>query len=250
MIYKFSQRSHANNAFKPQVSQAIRIAHVLSAYLQLYSPFTTSSVNSQTSFGTYSNLGNGLKPDPALEENIVVGEIMSTMFTHYPLQEVNVFFNGTEFSRQKLYASQPTLAFGLSMIRSDVEMFLNRSNDNSHLSKSWYLDASNRFRYGGGKQNFGGYYANEQEKQYYQSNGPLNEDSFRFDRYSIEMSLRKTFDGMQGSSEMPVKSYDAASSGVWFGPYFDCQKRYMKSKTTMRLSYSVPITTSMDKPPM
>lgn len=55
---------------------------------------------------------------------------------------------------------------------------------------------------------------------------------------------------MQGSVDLPVKSYDAAASGVWFGPYFDCQKRYLKTKTTMRMSYSVPITYASDKPPM
>ena len=85
-------RRHANGAFKAQTAQAVRIAHVLSAYLQLMSPFSGSSVNSQNSFGTYINLGDGLRPDPELEENIVVGEIMSTLMAHYPLQEVNVFF--------------------------------------------------------------------------------------------------------------------------------------------------------------
>ena len=64
------------------------------------------------------------------------------------------------------------------------------------------------------------------------------------------MNLRRTFDGMQGTTTLPIKSYDAPTSGVWFGPYFDCQKRYMKTKTTLRLSYSVPIITSMTKLPM
>ena len=55
---------------------------------------------------------------------------------------------------------------------------------------------------------------------------------------------------MQGTVDIPVKSYDAATSGVWFGPYYDCQKRYMKSKTTMRMSYSVPITYGAEKNPV
>lgn len=182
---------------------------------------------------------------------------MSTLQAHYPLQEVNVFFNGTEYNRQKFFSTQKTLSFGISMIRSDIETFLNRSNDNSHLSKTWYLDAINRFIYGGGKTNFGGYYPSyngEFEKKYHESAGPFDSNTlnnnFKFERFSIEMSLRKTFDGMQGSTNLPIKSYDAPTSGVWFGPYFDCQKRYMKTKTTLRLSYSVPIITSSSKLPM
>ncbi len=76
------------------------------------------------------------------------------------------------------------------------------------------------------------------------------EADFEFKRYSVEMSIRKSFDGMQGSVEVPVKSYDAPVSGVWFGPYFDCQKRYMKTKTTLRMSYSVPIVYGLDKQPV
>jgi hypothetical protein len=140
-------RDHADRAFRPQVAQAVRIAHVLSAYLQLYSPHSLSSVNSQNTFGPYINLDTELRPDPELEENLVVAEVMSTLQAHYPLEEVSVFFNGSEFSRQKQFSSQRTLAFGLSMIKSEVEVLLNRSNDHSHLSKSWYGDASRRFRY-------------------------------------------------------------------------------------------------------
>jgi len=140
-------RDHADRAFRPQVAQAVRIAHVLSAYLQLYSPHSLSSVNSQNTFGPYINLDTELRPDPELDENLVVAEVMSTLQAHYPLEEVSVFFNGSEFSRQKQFSSQRTLAFGLSMIKSEVEVLLNRSNDHSHLSKSWYGDASRRFRY-------------------------------------------------------------------------------------------------------
>jgi hypothetical protein len=165
-----------------------------------------------------------------------------------------VFFNGTEFKYQRTYASQRNLAFGISMIRSDVELFLNRSNDHSHLTKSWYQDAAKRFRYGtssNGKHS--GIFHTEEEKQYYQGIGGVGDRSdeiFSFDRFNVEMNIRKTFDGMQGSTDLPLKSYDAATAGVWFGPYFDCQKRYLKSKTTMRMSYSVPISYSAEKPPV
>lgn len=235
------------------MSQAIRIAHVLSSYIQLHSPFSASSVNSQNDFGSFTNLNN-LKPDPQLEENIIIGEIMSTLISNYPIQEVNVFFNGTEYDRQKFYSTQNTLSFGLSMIRSDIELLLNRSNDNSHLSKSWYLDAIARFKYGGGKTVFGGPYATNEEKQFFQSAGPFDNNflsnNFRFDRYAIEMSLRRSFDGLNGNVEIAPKYYDAASSGIWFGPYYDCQKRYMRTKTTLRMAYSVPIITSIAKLPM
>lgn len=234
------------------MAQALRIAHVLSSYLQLHSPFSTSSINSQTDFGRLKNV-EGLKPDPQLDESIVIGEIMSTLISNYPIQEVNVFFNGSEFDRQKLFSSQNTLSFGLSAIRSDIELILNRSNDDSHIKKSWYLDSIKRFRYSG-KPKFGGPYSTEEEKQYFESTGPFNDglfsDSFKFDRYGIEMNIRKTFDGLNGNVEISPKYYDAASSGVWFGPYFDCQKRYMKTKTTLRMLYSVPITLAMSKEPM
>ena len=83
------------------------------------------------------------------------------------------------------------------MIRSDVEMFLNRSNDHSHLTKSWYKDAAQRFRYGGGNEKYGGYYKTEEEKNFFQGHGGVqNEENFNFDRYSVEMTLRKTFDGI------------------------------------------------------
>lgn len=247
-------RNHANEVFKPQTAQAVRIAHILSSYLQLHSPIASSSVNYQNDYSPFNKLGDTLRPDPQLDEYTVIGEIMSTLQAHYPLQEVNVFFNGTEYNRQKFFSGQNTLAFGISMIRSDIETFLNRSNDNSHLSKTWYLDAINRFTYGGGQTKFGGYYPDEFERKYYESAGPFDSNTmssnFKFDRFSIEMSLRKTFDGMQGSISLPTKSYDAPTSGVWFGPYFDCQKRYMKTKTTLRLSYAVPIITSMTKLPV
>lgn len=127
---------------------------------------------------------------------------MSTLHAHYPIQEVSVFFNGSEFSKQKQYASQKSLQFGISMIKSDVEMFLNRSNDHSHLSKSWYQDASRRFRYGGGRSKYGGYYATEEEKRFYQGYGGVTdgEEDFSFERYSVEMNLRKTFDGNNANS--------------------------------------------------
>ena len=140
----FFHRYHANQVFKPQIAQAIRIAHILSAYLQLHSPFSFSSVYNQDDSSRQKNFGSALKPDPQLEEYIIVGEIMSTLMANYPIQEVNVFFNGTEFDRQKFFSSQNTLGIGLSMIRSDIEILLNRSNDNSHLTKSWYLDSVSR----------------------------------------------------------------------------------------------------------
>ncbi len=137
-------RNHANQVFKPQIAQAIRIAHVLSAYIQLHSPFSMSSVYTQSESSKQKSYGTNLKPDPQLEEYIIVGELMSTLMANYPIQEVNVFFNGTEYDRQKFFSSQNTLGFGLSMIRSDIEILLNRSNDDSHLSKSWYLDSVSR----------------------------------------------------------------------------------------------------------
>jgi len=253
------KRNHANQVFKPQTAQAIRIAHILSSYLQLHSPLATaSSVNSQNDYGAFTNFGTTLKPDPQLDEHLVIGEIFSTLQTHYPLQEVNVFFNGTEFARQKLSASQNTLAFGVSMIRSDVELLLNRSNDNTHLGKTWYLDAVSRYQYGGGRSVYGGHYRNDFERNYYKDDGlnsdtgssASNNNNFRIERYSIEMSVRRSFDGTLGSYDLPVKSYDAAAAGVWFGPYYDCQKRYLKTKTTLRLSYSVPVIMSDSKLPM
>jgi hypothetical protein len=181
---------------------------------------------------------------------------MSTLQSNYPIQEVNVFFNGSEFKRQKFFSTQNTLGFGVSMIRSDIELLLNRSNDDTHLTKSWYIDAINRFIYGGDRTNFGGPYnfeKNEYEKKFYQSAGPFESslnNQFRFDRYGIEMSLRSSFDGMHPNSELSPKFYDAPSSGIWFGPYYDCQKRFMKTKTSLRMSYSVPIITSITKLPV
>lgn len=244
-----SFRKHAEAVFKAQTSQAIRIAHILSSYLQLHSPSSsTSSVNTEN---IYSNYGRNLRPDPQLEEYIVVGEIISTILTNYPIQEISVFFNGTEFNRQKTFAIQNTLAFGVSAIKSDIELLLNRSNDDSHISKSWYKDAINRFIYNDNKTAYAGIYNNEIERNYFQSVGALDASSkYKIDRYGIEMSLRKSFDGIQGNNELPVKYYDAASSGVWFGPYYDCQKRYIKTKTTLRMSYNVPIITSASKQPV
>jgi hypothetical protein len=247
------KRQHANVVFKPQIAQAVRIAHLLSAYLQLHSPFSPS-VNSQNDFSPFNNLGTNMRPDPQLEENIIIGEIMSTLIANYPLQEVSVFFNGTEYNRQKFYSTQNTLSFGVTMIRSDIETLLNRSNDNSHLTKSWYLDAISKFMYGGGKTIYGGYYADEKEKSYYESAGPFDSSSmsngFKFDRYAVEMSIRRSFDGLSGNVDLPVKYYDAPSSGVWYGPYYDCQKRFVKTKTTLRMSYSVPIITALTKLPV
>ncbi len=236
------------------MAQAVRIAHILSAYLQLHSPFSASSAQSQNEFSKKSNFGTLLTPDPQLEEFIVVGEMMSTLLSNYPIQEVNVFFNGTEFKRQKFFAMQNNLGFGLSAIRSDIEIILNRTNDDSHLSKSWYQNAFNRYQYGGGKTVHAGYYENDFERKFYESAGPYDVNSlssnYRFDRYGIEMSLRKSFDGLQGNMDLPAKFYDAASSGIWFGPYYDCQKRFMKTKTTLRMMYSAPIITGSNKLPM
>ncbi|RNA19961.1 G-coupled receptor -like protein, partial [Brachionus plicatilis] len=245
-------RNHANQVFKPQMSQALRIAHILSSYLQLHSPFSTSSVNSQTDYGHLKNV-EGLKPDPQLDESIIVGEIMSTLISNYPIQEVNVFFNGSEFEIQKFFSIQNTLSFGLSAIRSDIELILNRSNDDSHIKKTWYMDSIKRFRFSG-KTKFGGPYSTQEEKQYFESAGPFDNglfgETFKLDRFGIEMNIRKTFDGLNGNVEISPKYYDAASAGVWFGPYFDCQKRYMKTKTTLRMLFSVPIITTMKKEPV
>lgn len=234
------------------MAQALRIAHVLSSYLQLHSPFSTSSVNSQTDFGYLKNVED-LKPDPQLDESIITGEIMSTLLSNYHVQEVNVFFNGSEFERQKFFSSQNTLSFGLSAIRSDIELILNRSTDDSHIKKSWYLDSIMRFRFSG-KTKFAGPYKTEEEKRYFESAGPFNDglfgQTFKFDRFGIEMNIRKTFDGLNGNVEISPKFYDAASGGIWFGPYFDCQKRYMKTKTTLRMLFSVPIITKINKDPM
>lgn len=110
----------------------------------MHSPFSMSSVYTQGESSKQKSYGTNLKPDPQLEEYIIVGEMMSTLMANYPIQEVNVFFNGTEYDRQKFFSSQNTLGFGLSMIRSDIEILLNRSNDDSHMSKSWYLDSVSR----------------------------------------------------------------------------------------------------------
>lgn len=243
--------------FKPQIAQAIRIAHLISAYLQLHSPFSTSSVNAQNSFGAYTNFDhNNLRPDPQLEEYLMIGEAMSTLISNYPIQEVNIFFNGTEYERQKFFSSQNTLGFGLTAIRSDIELILNRTNDGSHLKKSWYNYSMDHFMYGGGtgKTVFGGLYKTDEEKNFYKTAGPfangLFGSTFKIDRYGIEMNLRRSFDGRNGNADLAPKFYDAPSSGIWFGPYFDCQKRYMKTKTTLRMSYSVPIITSNSKLPM
>lgn len=219
----------------------------------MHSPFGGSSINSQNNFASFKNL-DGLRPDPQLDEHIVMGEIMSSLISNYPIQEVHVFFNGTEFDRQKFFSNQNVLSFGLSIIRSDIELIVNRSSDDSHLRKSWYLDSINRFMYGGGKTVYGGPYPNQEEKSFYQSAGPFDNNflnnGFKIERYGIEMNLRRSLDGLNGNVEIAPKFYDAASSGVWFGPYYDCQKRYMKTKTTLRMSYSVPILTSMNKLPV
>jgi hypothetical protein len=115
------------------------------------------------------------------------------------------------------------------------------------------LDATNRYLYGAGKKPiFGGPYDLDDERKFYENAGPLDDstafkNSFRFERYGVEMSLRRGFDGLTGNVEIPAKYYDAAASGVWFGPYFDCQKRYMKTRTSLRMAYSVPIITSSAK---
>lgn len=250
-------RYHADQVFKAQTAQALRIAHLISAYLQLHSPFSTSSVNNQNDFSAHTNFDhNNLRPDPQLEEYLMIGEVMSTLISNYPIQEVNVFFNGTEYERQKFFSSQNTLAFGLQGIRSDIELILNRTNDGSHLTKSWYKYSIDKFMYGGGtgKTVFGGLYMTDQEKNFFKTAGPFDNglfgSSFRLERYGIEMNLRRSFDGLSGNMDLAPKFYDAPASGVWYGPYYDCQKRYMKTKTTLRMIYSVPIVTSNSKLPM
>ena len=64
------------------------------------------------------------------------------------------------------------------------------------------------------------------------------------------MNIRNSFDGLSGSVDLPVKFYDAAASGVWFGPYYDCQKVSNRPQSIVRMSYSVPIITGANKPPM
>lgn len=249
-------RYYVNDVFRAQMAQAIRIAHILSSYIQLHVPFGTTSFagNQYDSFNSFANtVGIKMKQDPQLDERLVIAEIMSTLNAHYPLLEVNVFFNGSEYARQKLYATQNTLAFGLSMIRTDSEMWLNRSNDDSHLTKSWYQDAINRFTYAGkGTFSGAGAFQPNNERNFYLNpdSFDLNSMSYRIDRYTVEMNLRRTFDGLTGSVNLPIKYYDAASSGVWFGPYYDCQKRTTKPSSTIRMSYSVPIVTGSNKPPV
>lgn len=251
-------RYHADQVFKAQTAQALRIAHLISAYLQLHSPSVgTSSVNNQNDFGPFTNFDhNNLRPDPQLEEHILIGEAVSTLLSNYPIQEVNIFFNGTEYERQKFFASQYTLGFGLSAIRSDIEYILNRTNDGTHLHKSWYRYSNDKFMWGGGtgKTVFGGPYKTDEEKSFFKTAGPLDNGlfghSYRIERYGIEMNMRRTFDGQSGNIDLPPKFYDAPSSGVWYGPYYDCQKRYMKTKTTLRMAYSVPIITASSKLPM
>lgn len=243
--------------FKAQTAQALRIAHLISAYLQLHSPFGTSSVNTQNDYAAYTNFDyNNLRPDPQLEEYIMIGEAMSALMSNYPLQEVNIFFNGTEYERQKFFSAQNTLSFGISAIRSDIELILNRTNDGSHLRKSWYMYSNDKFMWGSGtgKTVFGGPYTTDEEKNFFKTAGPFDNglfgSGFRLERYGIEMNMRRTFDGQSGNIDLPPKFYDAPASGIWYGPYYDCQKRYMKTKTTLRMTYSVPIITSMSKLPM
>ncbi len=66
-------RYHANEVYKPQTAQAVRIAHLLSAYLQLHSPFGASSIYTQNTFGTLNNFKENLKTDPQLEEHYLIG---------------------------------------------------------------------------------------------------------------------------------------------------------------------------------
>jgi len=254
--YVLNLRYHANDVFKPQMAQAVRIAHIISSYLQLHVPIgTTSSAGNQyDSFNVFSNkVGNKMRPDPQLDERIIIAEIMSTLYAQYPLLEVNVFFNGTEYNRQKLFATQNTLAFGLTGFKTGSEILLNRSNDDSHLTKSWYKDAISRYTFAA-QGTFGGAgaFQPENEKNFYTNPNSfeLNSLTYRIDRYSIEMNLRKSFDGLTGSTDLPVKFYDAASSGVWFGPYYDCQKVTNKPQSIVRMSYSVPIMTGTSKPPV
>ena len=254
--YILNLRYHANDVFKPQMAQAVRISHILSSYLQLHSPIgTTSSAGNQyDSFNYFSNVvGKKMRPDPQLDERIVIAEIMSTLYAHYPLLEVNVFFNGSEYNRQKLFSTQNTLAFGLSGFKTGSELLLNCSNDDSHLSKPWYQDAVSRYTFASkGTFSGAGAFQPDNEKNFYVNPNTfdLNSLTYRIDRYSIEMNIRNSFDGLSGSVDLPVKFYDAAASGVWFGPYYDCQKVSNRPQSIVRMSYSVPIITGANKPPM
>ena len=187
-----------------------------------------------------------------MDETIVLAELFSTLHSNYPLIEVSVFFNGSEYSRQKHFASQNTLNFGLNMFKQQEAFIVNRSYDDSHLRKSWYTDAINRFKLSN-TQTFNNEFLNVEEKlygpQFISSVDSMN-NGVRFDHYTISMNLRSSFDATLGSFEVPVKSYDAASSGVWFGPFYDCKKNYENERRSLRMSYTVPIITSMTKPPM
>ncbi len=261
--YTFDLRSHVNDAFPPQMVQAIRIAHVISSYIQLHIPYGTSSLagNQYDTLNSFVNtMSLNMRQDPQLDEHFIIAEIMSTLNAHYPLVEANVFFNGTEYARQKLYSSQNTLSFGLSMYRTgggNDEVFLNRSNDNSHLTKSWYKNAIDRYTYAGGKSAQhadagAGAFQNNYEKNFFDTPNTfdLASQTYRIDRYSIEMDLRRNFDGTSGTVTLPIKYYDAASSGVWFGPFYDCQKKSVKPTSILRMSYSVPIITTSAKRPV
>jgi len=253
----FSLHHHVNTIFKPQQAQAVRIAHILSAYIQLHSPYGQASFNFGSQSANANIFPNSALPnhrhDPQLEEHLVIAEIISTINAHFPMLEAHVFFNGSEYSRQKLFASQKTIGFGLSAIKTDKEVWLNRSNDDSHLTKTWYKDAVSRYIFGGkASPDLGGAFQSDNEKNFYfdTQSFEANSLSYKFERYSIEMSLRKSFDGISGSTQLPVKYYDAASSGVWFGPFYDCQKPFVKPETSVRMSYSVPIIISSNKPPV
>jgi hypothetical protein len=86
--FQLNLRHHANEVFKPQMAQALRIAHLLSAYIQLHSPFGASSIYNHNPQGTLNNFNTNLRTDPQLEEYLLMGEAMSTLIANYPIQEV------------------------------------------------------------------------------------------------------------------------------------------------------------------
>ncbi|CAF4309504.1 unnamed protein product [Rotaria sp. Silwood2] len=221
---------HIDRIARPFTLQAIRLAHLFSSYLQLYRPDRDPAND-----GFIDR-----RSDPPLTEQWIESEIMTTGLTYTQLLEVSIYLNGSEYERQnpfqqrnELYEGQNEFGYrtsvfrhmnyGLSFIRfdnDDNKYILNRTLDGSYLNEGGWYDKAMQMK-----------------------------TNIKTTRYSISMTMRRDLLGTQ-LIKLPTLFYDAATNGVWFGPYHDCSFMNPSPKTMIRWRYSVPIFKEIDRLPI
>ncbi|CAF0735236.1 unnamed protein product [Didymodactylos carnosus] len=252
---------HLDIVYKPFTLQAVRIAHLLSSYLQLYRP-------------NWDPVNDGFedrRPDPPLFEHVLESEISSTGLAYSQLLEVGIYFNGSEYERQNPYQQfgypstggggggyNPRYGFNINDNSGTDERENERHHENFHFQRTNFGYNTKPFQEMSYAITFlrlsnGKYIINRTLDGSHLALGTWYDKAMLNGRvdtslYSVSMAMRRDSLGTQ-LLRLPQVQYISPTAGIWFGPYHDCSLKSTEA-SMLRMRYSVPIVKEVNRLPI